>query len=626
MQFPRALVAVILLVWMSSLVQAQIPRTLAYQGVLTDSLGIPKPDDTYSLTFRLYESASGGSALWSETNSLQVKRGLFSTVLGAATPFGSTVLFDRPYWLSVQVGAEAELSPRIPLSAVAYSIRSVRADTAAYAVNAPQQGFVDSARIAGTVTDNAITSAKILNNTIQSADVAAGFTAPFADTASYARSAPAVAHVDSARIAGTVPDHTITSAKILDNTIQSADVAAGFTAPFADTAAYARSAPPIDYVDSARIAKSIAENAITSNQILDGTIQRADVDAGFTAPFADTAHYALSARPAGAAGGDFTGSYPNPAIANGVVTVNKIAPGQVVKDLNGLKDAITLVGGNGTTVSTNLDSIIISSGIFLNLPYTASDSESSPALTIINKLDGDGLNAQSYAGSGISASGYYGVVGESPLQGGVGVQGTANRAGGYGIWGISATDSGYAGNFDGNVLANNSMVVAENLTVTGTISKGGGSFKIDHPLDPANKYLYHSFVESPDMKNVYDGVAVLDGSGQTTVALPDWFDALNRDFRYQLTPIGAPAPDLHIAQEVSGNQFKIAGGMSGMKVSWQVTGIRKDAYAEKHRIPVEELKSPQDRGRYLHPDAFGYPKETGISYHAKPNLHRGKKK
>src|SRR5262249_12078650 len=73
------------------------------------------------------------------------------------------------------------------------------------------------------------------------------------------------------------------------------------------------------------------------------------------------------------------------------------------------------------------------------------------------------------------------------------------------------------------------------VEIAGSLAKAAGSFKIDHPLDPANKYLYHSFVESPDMKNVYDGVVTTDASGLATITLPNWFDALNRDFRYQLT-------------------------------------------------------------------------------------------
>jgi hypothetical protein len=144
-----------------------------------------------------------------------------------------------------------------------------------------------------------------------------------------------------------------------------------------------------------------------------------------------------------------------------------------------------------------------------------------------------------------------------------------------------------------------------NLNVTGTLSKGGGTFQIDHPLDPENKILRHSFVESPDMMNVYNGNVVLDNNGEAWVALPDYFEALNRDFRYQLTAIGAASPNVHIAEEIAGNHFKIAGGKPGTKISWQVTGVRQDAWAEANRVVVEEIKPEQQRGKFFHPSAFG---------------------
>lgn len=149
------------------------------------------------------------------------------------------------------------------------------------------------------------------------------------------------------------------------------------------------------------------------------------------------------------------------------------------------------------------------------------------------------------------------------------------------------------------------------LQVKGNITKSGGSFKIDHPLDPANKFLYHSFVESPDMKNIYDGVVVLNEKGESVIQLPKWFDALNKDFRYLLTPIGAPGPNLYIAEEIVENHFKIAGGVPGLKVSWQVTGIRQDAWANAHRIPIEQSKPKAERGSYLHPSLFNQPETKG---------------
>jgi hypothetical protein len=160
------------------------------------------------------------------------------------------------------------------------------------------------------------------------------------------------------------------------------------------------------------------------------------------------------------------------------------------------------------------------------------------------------------------------------------------------------------------------------VVVHGSLTKSGGGFRIDHPLDPANKYLNHAFVESPEMKSVYDGVVTLDGAGCGGVELPAWFEALNRELRYQLTAMGAPAPGLHIAQEVRGNRFKIAGGGPGMKVSWQVTGIRRDAWATSQKVVVEEEKPPKERGYFLHPRLFDQPDEKGIGFVGHPEDRR----
>jgi len=117
-------------------------------------------------------------------------------------------------------------------------------------------------------------------------------------------------------------------------------------------------------------------------------------------------------------------------------------------------------------------------------------------------------------------------------------------------------------------------------------------------------------------------VVRLDSGGEAIVELPEWFGALNKDFRYLLTPIGAPAPALYIAEEIAGNRFKIAGGAPGMKVSWQVTGIRQDSWANAHRIPVEEDKPEQERGYYLHPNLYGAPEDKGIEWARHPGLMR----
>jgi len=168
------------------------------------------------------------------------------------------------------------------------------------------------------------------------------------------------------------------------------------------------------------------------------------------------------------------------------------------------------------------------------------------------------------------------------------------------------SSNGPAGQFHGSVV------------VSGQLSKSSGSFRIDHPLDPANKYLYHSFVESPDMMNIYNGNIVTDDQGYAVVIMPDWFEALNREFRYQLTVLDEEDSDTFVqakvVRKIDGNEFALRTSEPNVEVSWQVTGVRKDAWAEAHRIPVEEEKPRHERGKYTHPALFGQPEEMGIDY------------
>ena len=140
------------------------------------------------------------------------------------------------------------------------------------------------------------------------------------------------------------------------------------------------------------------------------------------------------------------------------------------------------------------------------------------------------------------------------------------------------------------------------------------AFTIDHPTDPANQYLSHYCAEGPEPLLIYRGNVILDGNGQAWVTLPEYFEEINRDFHYQLTAIGAPAPNLHVAQEIAGNEFMIAGGPPLTKVSWTVTGVRNDAYVRRHGAPVEHPKREEHRGKYLQPDLYGQPEEMGVHY------------
>lgn len=119
---------------------AQVPQTLSYQGILTNTDGTIVPDNNYYLTFVLYEAKSDGSALWTESQSVAIENGIFNVILGKVNPIDLS--FDQQYWLGITIGTGSELSPRIELTSSAYSLT------------------------AQSVVDNSLTGASIQNDQI----------------------------------------------------------------------------------------------------------------------------------------------------------------------------------------------------------------------------------------------------------------------------------------------------------------------------------------------------------------------------------------------------------------------------------------------------------------------------
>ena len=242
----------------------------------------------------------------------------------------------------------------------------------------------------------------------------------------------------------------------------------------------------------------------------------------------------------------------------------------------------TSPGVAGVTSSTDANAVAVQGLIASDTP----GSSSAAVRGINNGIGADGVGVWGeQMGTG------YGVFGYAP-------------SGGYGVVGNNggSNTSGYAGHFTGRVFVGGSFSV-----------NGSKAFQIDHPLDPANKYLYHFAVESPEVRNQYQGVATLDAAGRAVVALPNYFDALNADggITYQLTCIGEYAP-VFIAKEVQGNSFTIGGGTPGLKVSWQITAVRDDPYLHDNRLAAEVDKTPAERGRYLYPQGYGKSSDQAI--------------
>jgi hypothetical protein len=231
------------------------------------------------------------------------------------------------------------------------------------------------------------------------------------------------------------------------------------------------------------------------------------------------------------------------------------------------------------------------------------------------------LNSGLYGTDGIDSTGGIGDINGADT-GGVGVAGQGGYGGDFDAVGgrftggnfyccgdgvLGNAGSGYAGNFNGD------------LNVTGQIFAGVKDFKIDHPLDPANKYLVHASVESSEMKNIYDGNVTTDSQGHATVQLPEWFEVLNTDFRYQLTVIGQFAQAI-IGRKIENNRFEIRTSAPNVEVSWQVTGVRHDAFAKSHTLVVEQEKEARLRGFYIHPELYGAPPEKQIEWARHPQM------
>ena len=387
---------------------------------------------------------------------------------------------------------------------------------------------------------------------------------------------------------------------------------------------------------SGTVTLAIADNGVTTAKLANGAVTAAKVGtSGGSAGqvLTVTAGGAAWQTPSGGGGGGITGvtagtglsgggtsgtvtvgiangGVGTTQLASGAVTSAKLAPPlQIASSLipldaenTGVGNALRGVsaGGHGVGGRTNGSG---TAGV-----YGVTDKNSSYGVWGKHEstFTGVGVFGESSKGDGVlgTSSTGYGVHGTSTSGSGVVgsnvSKGTAGQLGhgDYGVFGIKNSGT-HAGYFIGAVH------------VAGALSKSSGSFKIDHPLDPTGKYLYHSFVESPDMMNVYNGNVVTDEEGRAVVELPAYFEVLNRDFRYQLTVIGRFAQAI-VEQKIERNRFVIRTNLAGVEVSWQVTGIRKDPWAEHNRIQVEEDKPAEEHGLYLHPEVYDQPTELAI--------------
>jgi hypothetical protein len=568
-----ALLALVLLSHTSLTAQAQtvagttsaettVPRLINFSGTANDLIGNPMTG-VVGITFSLYAEQTGGVPLWLETQNVEADaNGHYSVLLGSTKPDGlPTDLFTsvQARWVGVQISGQNE-QPRFLLVSAPYAMKAGDAETIG---GLPPSAFMlaPSTRGAGSAS----TSLTGINATRPGAT--AGALANLTNLP--LTSLPALSGGGTANF---VPLWTSSSTLGNSALFQSTShfVGVNTTNPQAQ----------FDSVSTSKWAiRGLSEGSAKGSVGVLGLAQSASA--------ANIGVQGVSNSATGV-GGDFENMSPT----GGDILHAEAAGGTRVLTLN------TGSGTTGTAVLT-----VTAGELYPNYVPSTSDA-----------VVGTGGNLGPTSGAGGVFTGGQNFNFISPGFGVVALGGNNDDSltvSGDGILAAPGEDccgggTGLAGNFLGDIQTE------------GTSNSSSSSFKIDHPLDPANQYLYHSSVESPDMKNMYDGVVRLNEKGEATVALPEYFGALNRDFRYQLTSIGAPGPGLYVAEELANNRFKIAGGAPGSKVSWQVTGIRQDAWASAHRVQTEVAKPPIERGYYLHPELFGAPEERAVNWARHP--------
>lgn len=612
-------------------VHAQVPRLLSYQGVLSDTSGTPRPDGAYAMTFRLYITSSGGTPIWSESRTLQARRGLFSTMLGDVTPFVDSVRFNRRYWLSLQINNDPELFPRMPLASVAYSLSA------------------DTARIAGTMPDSSITGAMIGNGqVVKSLNGLKDVVTLRAQGGATITSSNDTITINSGAGGGG------TGIQGIQNTNNTLDI----SNPGGPTATVNVKVPlSLSGNVNGNSALSVSNTATDGHGIYGSSHASANSSSG-VAGSNDGGGWGVSGASNGFAG---VFGFGSAGTSNGVFGLVNSSAGSGVYGKNsagGLGILGQAMGQDGSGVVGRYDGPTSTSGwgVFGYSPggYAGvfgsgghngvfGASSSSTDAGVYGSNSGNGMGAFGYsvggagvlgmtpaaeqpAVAGVNASSYAnsGTLGGSVnLGGNLQPTGVAGDAGlyGIGVYGLAtgAVQTQYAGYFDGKVYVSTDLFVV-----------GNKHFIIDHPLDPLNKYLLHTSVESNERMNIYNGNVVTDGNGKATVTLPDWFEALNKDFRYQLTVIGQFAQAI-ISTKVASNRFVIKTDKPNIEVSWQITGVRQDAYARAHPMQVEREKTGPEKGTYTHPELYGLPPRTSQliipqkEVHLVPNPSEGKK-
>ena len=677
-----------------SIPETSVPATVRYTGVIAGH-----SEDRVAVLFSLYPTATGGSALWSESQSVTFdKDGKYAVMLGAGSTSGlpqSLFVAGEPRWLGVEVAGGAE--QRSLLASVPYAMKAGDADslegrTASDFVTTEQWNAQVAAELAGqALTLKAIQAQPMTTTPAPTGSGTAGYlpiwtaATTLGNSVLYQTGSGSTAHVGFGTTAPTTKVDVNGLATIRSGLLMQSGAAA---------ASSAVNSPYVDLIGS-------SYNSSTKAAVPQRFRWQVIVSGNNTS--APSGSLALGYGTTSASG---TGLSISP---KGIIT---FAKGQTFPGTSGGTTGTTIKAGSGLTASTSgttetlgLDTtkvpLLAAANTFTSVETFNSSVAIGGASDAVARLVVTGAatsNGTAIIGSGGTGEGAYGLVGygsqgtSSYVDGGSGAYfggGAASNYGGSGVYmqggtgkypgsgavlygandsaatyggdggdlfggssntayggagaqifgGGSQSGAGGMGAFIEGGSSNSSAggdgieavagqgtagsvyagYFAGDVKVTGTLSAGAKNFQIDHPLDPANKYLNHTSIESSEMVNIYSGNITTDDLGVATVQLPNWFEIVNGDFRYQLTVLGKFAQAI-VSQKIENHQFKISTNVSNVEVSWQVTGVRHDGYAKAHPLVVEQAKPASERGFYMHPELYGQPSNKQTEWGRHPEM------
>lgn len=261
---------------------------------------------------------------------------------------------------------------------------------------------------------------------------------------------------------------------------------------------------------------------------------------------------------------------------------------------------VSASNGNGINATGSQDAIFARGQADGIDARTTSSNNNRSALFARNEGSGPTITADSpnsNTGIVVTSQGD-GIVARANGENNNGIVGIARNGGSpYAIWGQG--DGDWAGYFSGNVR------------ITGELDQGLAAVKMDDPRAPTERYINQASVVGGEMLTLYNGNATTDAKGEAVVKMPNYVEAIAKDFRYQLTPIGQFAQAI-VAKELSGGEFVIRTDKPFVKVSWQLSGVRSDPSALASRYKAVEDKTGDAKGTYMNPQAFGQSKSLGV--------------